>query len=209
VSSPTAGVAWRPYGEHGVLIEFESADATLVAYRTCRLGPFEECVPGARTIYMESERHSPSELARIVEELLEKPSDLGADEIVRTHTIPVRYDGADLSGVAELTGLSMEEVIARHCGVTYTVAFLGFSRSFAYLAGIDPSIIVPRLTTPRTVVPAGSVGIGAGYTGVYPMASPGGWRLLGRTDAVMFDAANDPPAILSPGDRVRFERTTP
>lgn len=198
--------SWRRYGESGILVEFSSAEETLQAYRMCRSGPFTECVPGAQTIYVESAVASPSELASLVEGLLDASPSAAASEIVRTHTFDVRYDGDDLENVAELTGFSVEEVVARHSGVTYTVAFLGFSRSFAYLAGIDPSIIVPRLQTPRTVVPAGSVGIGAGYTGIYPMSSPGGWQLIGRTDAVMFDASNDPPCSLATGDHVRFVR---
>ncbi len=198
--------SWRRYGEHGALIEFETPEATLDAYRICRVGPFDECVPGARTIYVEAGGMQSGELARLVSTLLADPPATEAADELRTHTFPVRYDGADLGRVADLTGLTVEEVIQRHSAVTYTVAFLGFSRSFAYLAGIDPAIIVPRLQTPRTLVPEGSVAIGAGYTGIYPMASPGGWNLLGTTDAVMFDTANDPPGVWSIGDHVRFER---
>ena len=122
----------------------------------------------------------------------------------RTVELPVRYDGPDLAEVARLTGLSPEEVVARHLAVETTVAFLGFQPGFAYLLGIDPRLEVPRRAEPRTHVPGGSVAIAGPYSGVYPRESPGGWRLLGRTPAVMFDAGRTPPALLAPGDRVRF-----
>ena len=199
-------VIWRPYGSSGVLAEFRSSREALQAYRRCVGGDFDECVPGAETIYFESSVYSRPELVALVQGLLNKPWVAAADAIVREHSFEVRYDGADLDNVSSLTGFSVEEVIDRHSGAVYTVAFLGFSRSFPYLAGLDPAIIVPRLATPRTSVPAGSVGMGAGYTGIYPMSSPGGWQLLGHTDAVLFDATNDPPSVLSTGDLVRFVR---
>jgi len=116
----------------------------------------------------------------------------------------VRYDGPDLGEIARLTGLSPEEVVARHLAAETTVAFLGFQPGFAYLLGIDPRLQVPRRAEPRTHVPGGTVAIAGPYSGVYPRDSPGGWRLLGRTAAVMFDARRTPPALLAPGDRVRF-----
>lgn len=119
--------------------------------------------------------------------------------------IPVVYDGADLAEVAHLTGLTPDEVVARHVGGRYRVAFGGFVPGFAYLVGLDPVLVVPRLATPRTRVPAGAVAIGGEYTAVYPRTTPGGWRLLGRTEAVMFDPARDDrPALLVAGDEVRF-----
>jgi 5-oxoprolinase (ATP-hydrolysing) subunit B len=199
-------LGWRDYGATGALAEFGSAGDTLEAYRRCAGGPFDECVPGAQTIYFESTKFAVSELVMIVEGLLDEPVAELDGPIVREHSFEVRYGGADLDGVAVLTGFSVEEVIRRHSSATYTVAFLGFSRSFPYLAGLDPAIVVPRLATPRTSVPAGSVAMGAGYTGIYPMSSPGGWQLLGHTDAVMFDPAIDPPSVLSTGDLVRFVR---
>ncbi len=197
---------WRTYGPNGVLAEFGSSEETLEAYRRCVGGPFEECVPGAETIYFESSKLAQSELAASVQTLLDQQHVEVVGRIVREHIFEVVYDGADLENVASLTGFSVEEVVHRHSSAVYTVAFLGFSRSFPYLAGLDPAIIVPRLATPRTSVPAGSVGMGAGYTGIYPMSSPGGWQLLGHTDAVLFNAANDPPSVLATGDLVRFVR---
>ncbi len=199
-------VSWRPYGSSGLLAEFGSSQETLEAYWRCVGGPFAECVPGAKTIYFESSRIAGSELVSLVSGLLDQSPRETDASMVREHSFEVCYDGADLDNVSSLTGFSVEEIIHRHSKAEYTVAFLGFSRSFPYLAGLDPAITVPRLATPRTSVPAGSVGMGAGYTGIYPMSSPGGWQLLGHTDAVLFDATNDPPSILTTGDLVRFVR---
>ena len=123
-----------------------------------------------------------------------------------TVEIPVRYDGADLAAVAERVGLSLDEVVALHCAPEYTVRFCGFSPGFGYLDGLDPRLHVPRHSSPRTSVPAGSVAVAGEFTGVYPRSSPGGWQLLGRTDAPLWDADRDPPALLTPGARVRFVR---
>lgn len=121
--------------------------------------------------------------------------------------IPVCYGGGfgpDLADWARHAGLSPEEGIARHTAGEYRVAMLGFAPGFPYLMGLDPALAMPRLATPRSHIPAGSVGIGGGQTGVYPTAGPGGWRLLGRTPTCLFDPAATPPARLAPGDRVRF-----
>ena len=118
--------------------------------------------------------------------------------------IPVRYDGPDLGEVAGLTGLSQSEVVRRHSACTYQVAFTGFAPGFAYLVGGDPALDVPRRDTPRTVVPAGSLAIAGGFTGIYPKDSPGGWRLIGSTPLEMFDLDRTPAALLQPGFRVRL-----
>jgi len=121
--------------------------------------------------------------------------------------IPVAYggeNGPDLEAVAALSGHTPDEVVAIHSGAEYLVYFLGFSPGFPYLGGMPESIAAPRLETPRRRVPAGSVAIGGRQTGVYPMASPGGWRIIGRTPLRLFDPAIDPPVRLQMGDRVRF-----
>lgn len=121
--------------------------------------------------------------------------------------IPVVYggaDGPDLDEVAAHTGLTATQVVALHAGAVYEVAMIGFSPGFPYLAGMPEQLTTPRRTTPRTHVPAGSVAIGGRQTGIYPQASPGGWRLIGRTTRVLFAPGEDPPALLAPGDRVRF-----
>lgn len=121
--------------------------------------------------------------------------------------IPVEYGGErgpDLAEVAVALGLSAEEVVARHHAAEYRVAMLGFSPGFPYLLGLDPRLALPRRATPRTRVPAGSVAIGGAQTGIYPRESPGGWHVIGWTPRTLFDPARESPALLAPGDRVRF-----
>jgi KipI family sensor histidine kinase inhibitor len=124
----------------------------------------------------------------------------------REHRIPVRYNGMDLEAVATSTGLSVEDVIARHSGRTYTVDLLGFVPGFAYLSELDASLQLPRRGQPRPRIAAGSVAIAAAQTAVYPLDTPGGWHIIGSTQTVMFDPTRDAPALLAPGDTVRFER---
>jgi KipI family sensor histidine kinase inhibitor len=118
--------------------------------------------------------------------------------------IVVRYDGADLAEVAAMTGLAPAEVVRAHTSTLWRVAFGGFVPGFGYLVGGDPRLQVPRRESPRTRVPAGSVALAGEFTGVYPRASPGGWQLIGTTDAVLWDPDRSPPAVLTPGTRVRF-----
>jgi inhibitor of KinA len=121
--------------------------------------------------------------------------------------IPVQYGGdlgPDLSVVARFAGCSEEEVIARHTQRIYRVYMLGFVPGFAYMGRVDPSIAAPRHRVPRERVPAGSVGIAGGQTGVYPVESPGGWQLIGQTRQIMFDPDRDRPSLLVAGDKVRF-----
>nr|PZN85521.1 MAG: allophanate hydrolase [Acidobacteriota bacterium] len=126
------------------------------------------------------------------------------DEEARIVELQVVYDGPDLEEVARLSGLSVDDVIARHTAPLYEVETMGFAPGFAYLTGLDHALHLPRRATPRTRVPGGSVGLAGGYTGVYPFDSPGGWHLLGRVvDGPMFDARG---ARLRLGDRVRFLR---
>ena len=123
--------------------------------------------------------------------------------------IPVRYDGPDLADVARLTGLTEDAVVEAHTGQTWRVAFGGFAPGFGYLLGEDDRLQVPRRESSRTEVPPGAVGLAEAYSGVYPRRSPGGWQLIGSTDAVMWDLDRDPPALLAPGSRVRFVRAEP
>jgi len=121
--------------------------------------------------------------------------------------IPVCYGGAwgpDLAEVASLCGLSEGEVIARHTAATYRVYLLGFSPGFAYLGGLDATFAAPRRATPRTRVPAGSVGIAGLQTGIYPVATPGGWQIIGQTPRRLFLPEREQPCLLGPGDRLRF-----
>ncbi len=125
----------------------------------------------------------------------------------RAIEIPVCYSrdlAPDLGSTAEMLQLAEEDLVARHCGAEYTAQFLGFSPGFAYLAGLPSELHAPRLDRPRPRVPAGAVGIAGAQTGVYPRATPGGWRLIGRTPLSMFDPARADPSLLRTGDRVRF-----
>lgn len=126
----------------------------------------------------------------------------------RQHTIPVRYNGPDLAEVAAATGLSVAEVIRRHSTVEYRVFLLGFVPGFAFLGTLDPALVLPRRSTPRQRVPAGSVGIAGVQTAVYPLETPGGWHLIGHTDLSLWNPRRAPPALLSVGDTVRFEPVT-
>ena len=161
-----------------------------------------DVVPAARTVLVQWRGGVPRE--PLLEELRAvRPvvDDRDTPELV----IPVRYDGPDLVAVAEAAGVSAEQVVALHSGAAYEVAFCGFAPGFGYLTGLPEPLHVPRRATPRTTVPAGSVAIAAGYAAVYPGASPGGWHLLGVTDLRLFDPVRDPPALLAPGTRVRFD----
>ena len=165
-----------------------------------------ELVPGARTLLVSFDPALTSADALAAE--LARPRPSGATASAGTAAplveIPTVYEGADLDEVAELTGLTAAEVVARHVAAEYTVAFCGFSPGFGYLTGGDPLLRVPRRTTPRTRVPAGAVAIADAFTGVYPRELPGGWQLIGRTSVPMWDLDRDPPAVLVPGSRVRF-----
>ncbi|AMM25364.1 5-oxoprolinase subunit PxpB [Variovorax sp. PAMC 28711] len=135
------------------------------------------------------------------------PQLAGATIEGRQIEIPVRYggdDGPDLIDVAAHTGLSPAEVVRRHAAGEYVVYFLGFLPGFAFMGGLPPELATPRRSEPRVAVPARSVGIGGEQTGIYPLASPGGWQLIGRTPLELFDPKNEPPTLLQPGDRVRF-----
>lgn len=142
-----------------------------------------------------------------VHAVLRPPPDASMASKPRLVELPVDYGGRhgpDLDAVAQHVQLSIDAVIRRHTQAEYTVAMLGFAPGFPYLLGLDPSLAMPRLAAPRERVEAGSVAIGGEQTGVYPQAGPGGWRVIGHTDAVLFDPQNTPPTALQPGDRVRF-----
>lgn len=138
---------------------------------------------------------------------------IGDDQAASTriHSISVRYGGEfgpDFEAVAARAGLSPEELIDRHSSAEYRVGMLGFAAGFPYLIGMDPRLSMPRHATPRTAVSAGSVGIAGAQTGIYPRSGPGGWQIIGQTEAHLFDAAREEPALLQPGDIVRFVDAT-
>ena len=186
-----------PCGDRAVLIDCASLDEAQGWFAA--LHDEVDAVLGARTVLLRGE---PSELRALVDH--SEPRDVTAAKDAEEIEIPVTYDGPDLADVASHTGLSEDEIVAAHIGAPWTVAFGGFAPGFAYLVGGDERLVVPRRDSPRTSVPAGSVGLAGEFSGVYPRSSPGGWQLIGHTDAVMFDVDRDPPALLAPGAHVRF-----
>lgn len=161
----------------------------------------------ALTVFYDALRVSYDDIAKTLIAACERSS-LPRSEAskARHHIISVEYDGTDLDTVAAATRLSISEVIARHTARQYTVDLLGFVPGFAYLSELDPSLQLPRRPEPRPRVPAGSVAIAASQTAVYPLDTPGGWHIIGRTETRMFDPTRDPPALLRAGDTVQFER---
>lgn len=201
-----------PSGSAGVLVEVaDLAEVLALAahLRTADLPGVVDVVPAARTVLLvlDPAATTPALVGAAVRAL--PPDVLHAPDVpaasVETVTVPVVYDGEDLAAVGDLTGWGADGVVARHTATTWTVAFGGFAPGFGYCVADDgPTWQVPRRATPRTRVPAGSVALADGWTGVYPTASPGGWQLVGRTDATVWDLDRDPPALLRPGVRVRF-----
>ncbi|RLV54599.1 5-oxoprolinase subunit PxpB [Aeromicrobium phragmitis] len=194
-----------PCGERGVLVELDDIGQVLDWVAAIEAAELDvvDVVPGACTVLLTVD--APSSIPGLREALGRlRPSTGARDETATTVEIPTVYDGPDLEDVAELTGLSVEEVVAAHCDQEWTVAFGGFAPGFGYLVGQDTRLEVPRRHEPRTRVPAGSVGLAGEFSGIYPRESPGGWQLIGRTDVVLFDLDREPPALLTPGTRVRF-----
>jgi KipI family sensor histidine kinase inhibitor len=186
-----------PCGDQAVLLDCASIEEANTWFAALTdLDP----VLGARTVLL---RGNPADLRATVAARMPKPpvATIETDEVI----IAVDYDGPDLADVAALTGLSEDEVVTAHTATTWTVGFGGFAPGFAYLTSGDHRLRVPRRSTPRPDVPAGAVGLAGEFSGVYPRSSPGGWQLIGYTDIDLFDVDRDPPALLQPGMRVRFE----
>jgi len=195
-----------PVGLTGWLVETDSAPEVYAYLRERALPEVADLVPGARTVLLDCAGLTEAALREVLAHRPTGPAsadsaDSAAEGIVE---IPVRYDGPDLDDVARWAGCSPDEVTALHTGAELRVAFCGFSPGFAYLTGLPPELHVPRLATPRTSVDAGSVALASGYTAVYPRRSPGGWSIIGHTSAVLWDERRIPPALLTPGTRVRF-----
>jgi len=190
-----------PYGPRAVLAEFDSLAEVMSAasrWRESALPGVVDVVPAARTVLV---MHDGS---LDVDKLDGPTCELVNAPLVDPVVVDVVYDGADLQAVAMACGLRVAEVIELHAGADYTVAFCGFMPGFSYLVGLPTALQLPRRDSPRTRVPAGSVAIAAEFAGVYPRESPGGWHILGRTDALLWDVARTPPALLAPGAPVRF-----
>ncbi|MGF1544184.1 MAG: 5-oxoprolinase subunit PxpB [Parvularculaceae bacterium] len=186
----------------------DAAEAQRIAAWLRDDGSFEEVVAGLASIVV---RYDPTRCSRdVVAARLETgraaapiPEAAEAGPI----DVPVRYgggDGPDLDGLAGALGLSADEIVRRHASPLYTVDMIGFMPGFAYLSGLDPVLEAPRLAAPRQRVPAGSVGVSGLYAGIYALGAPGGWPLIGRTPATLFNAEAANPFVLRPGARVRF-----
>jgi KipI family sensor histidine kinase inhibitor len=193
-------------GREAVLAEVDDLDAALALYaalRAARLPGVTDLVPAARTVLIKLDPAvtSPAEVREATAALTPRgPGRTDAGEV----EIPVVYDGPDLAEVAGHLGVTPAEVVARHTGARWTVAFVGFAPGFGYLTGTDETLDVPRRAAPRTRIPAGSVGLAGRFSGVYPHDSPGGWQLIGSTTARLWDLDRPEPALLVPGVRVTF-----
>lgn len=194
-----------PYGRTATLLEAaDSAEALRLdrAVRAAGLDGVVESVPAARTVLVIfADERSRATAQERLGQLAPTEKDAWQPQLVE---VPTRYDGPDLDEVARLTGMSPEDVVARHTEMTYTVGFIGFAPGFAYLTGVAEELRVPRRASPRTAVPPGSVALAGELTAVYPRSSPGGWQLIGSTDLQMWDIERAAPGLLRPGDQVRF-----
>lgn len=197
----------RPCADSGLLVEVSTLEDVIALHSALLEDPphgVTEIVPAARTILLRVDpgRRSVHDVAAAMREL--RPL-FGQRETTNEVHVPVTYDGPDLAEVSRLTGLTVPEVVAAHTETVWTVAFCGFAPGFGYLVTAEHDRLrVPRRSESRLRVPTGAVGLAGEFSGIYPTASPGGWQLIGRTDAVVWDIEQDPPGLLHPGTRVRF-----
>lgn len=223
---PREPLRWSPLGDAAITISLAAAtpaDAAeacgrrvLAAVARLDADPLPgviDVAPAFATvsIFFDPRRWSCAELAAAVSGRLAALDDVAIPEPPVVE-IPVAYGGGhgpDLEEAAALAGLPAAEVVRLHAAADYRVAFIGFVPGFPYLRGLPAELALPRLAAPRTRVPAGSVGIGGGQTGIYPLESPGGWRIIGRTPLALFAASRSPAALVAAGDRVRFRPVSP
>ena len=194
-----------PFGESAFLVEVDGSEAAQGLRRALVAEPLDgvtALVPGRASLLVEFDAlvADPVSLEAALASVTPAPAPAG-----RRRTIPVVYDGPDLAEVAKLVGLPVAAIIEAHAAGEHRVLFDGFAPGFAYVGGLPESWHIPRLATPRTRTPAGSVAVADGMTGIYPAELPGGWRIIGRTPVTLFDPRRDPPVYLEPDDRVRFE----
>ena len=206
-----------PAGDAAIVVELGDAISPAInrRVRSLSLALGNGTVPGvfdflptyrSVLVYYDPLSVSPDAVQSQIARLLQSP-DAEAAANPRVALIPTLYGGdmgSDIGFVASHAGITEQEVVDIHSATDYLIYMMGFSPGFAYLGGLDERIITPRLESPRTQIPAGAVGIAESQTGVYPVASPGGWQLIGRTPLKLFDPARNPPALLSAGDYVRF-----
>lgn len=199
----------RSAGDSAVLLELANSTQRRLLHSALLRDPAPgaiELVPAAVTILLRAA--TPDGLPAILDHLRAMLAagieDVAQDEVTPI-VIGVRYDGEDLAGVAKILGITPAEVVARHTGQLWTVEFAGFMPGFGYMVGAGGGLVVPRLTSPRTRIPPGSVALAGEFTGIYPQASPGGWQLIGTTDFVLWDEDATPPTVMVPGNRIQFQ----
>jgi KipI family sensor histidine kinase inhibitor len=208
----SGAISMHEYGDQALLLEFGSTAEVLAwtdAIRSAELPGVLDIVPASRTIliklagprFQAPTRQRLAKLRVSPAAVTECTTPVSGQTDI---TIDVSYDGPDLDEVARLTGLTADQVVAAHTGTPWRVGFGGFAPGFAYLIGGDPRLEVPRRAEPRTKVPVGSVGLAGEFSGIYPRESPGGWQLIGRTDAVLWDLDRETPALLTPGMWLQF-----
>ena len=191
------------YGHSAVLVEVDSTEEAMALYDAALATGVDarEVVPGARTVLFDGV--APDEVVRLLNRWSSSDASAASERVEARHVdLPTTYDGPDLESAADLLGMTSDELVRLHTSTTFTVAFCGFAPGFAYCTGLGRS--VPRLESPRSRVEPGSVGLAGEFTGIYPTASPGGWRLIGRTDVALWDPTRVEPALLTPGTTVRF-----
>ena len=203
----------RDYGDRALLLEFEGTEEVLAwsaAVRAAELLGVLDIVPASRTVLIKlagTQYQAPTRQRLGKLDVAPDDAAAAAGEVRVDVQIDVVYDGPDLDEVAQLTGLTTDEVVAAHTETPWRVGFGGFAPGFAYLIGGDSRLEVPRRAEPRTKVPVGAVGLAGEFSGVYPRESPGGWQLIGRTaegQEALWDVDRDPPALLTPGMWVQF-----
>ena len=210
-TSSACGPVLRPCGDTAWLLDLDdNRPGSPLGHRGAKadLKGVCEVVPGLSTLLvtLDPDVTDPATLHDALAALEPVAGDGETDH--ERHVIDVRYDGEDLHAVADLTGLTVDDVVAAHTGTPWRVAFCGFAPGFSYLVGGDPRLRVARRDESRVRVPAGSVAIAGEFSSIYPRVSPGGWQLLGHTDAVLWNPAADPPAVLRPGAVVQFRDVT-
>jgi KipI family sensor histidine kinase inhibitor len=196
------------YGDQALLLQFDSTTDVLAwtaALREAELPGVLDIVPASRTVLLKLDGpRQQGVIRRRLRTLRVAPHEALSAAPGDTTVIDVIYDGADLAEVADRTGMTTAQVINAHTATPWRVGFCGFAPGFAYLIGGDPRLAVPRRPEPRPAVPAGAVGLAGEFTGIYPRRSPGGWQLIGHTDAALWDIDRPDPALLTPGMWVQF-----
>ena len=209
---------YLPLGDTAVLVEGVDAHRILRAFDRAGVPGVLDIVPAYTGVCVHYDPRAfaagsaaPFEqLCALLHDVLEN-SAAEVEPVARVVEVPVRYGGdhgPDLADVAQHAGLDPQDVVRLHATADYTVVMIGFAPGFPYLEGMPVELATPRLPAPRERVPAGSVGIAGVQTGIYPLATPGGWRIIGRTEVRLFDVHADPPTLLRAGDRVRLIEVT-